>query len=181
MRRITYLVVLAIAAVAASAAFASSTTVSVPATSAPVRGFTGETPPVDSGITLTSSLRITVTAGGMWSAGGGVTTSANGTSATCGSVGGGCPVDSAGRGALIGSLNGGASWFFIGAGPVVMQGTGTLLLAMNDTWNGDNSGALSVNITSVSMPTNAAQCKNGAWLTYGFKNQGDCTNYVNNK
>jgi hypothetical protein len=29
------------------------------------------------------------------------------------------------------------------------------------------------------LPTNIAQCKNGGWKTYGFKNQGQCVSFVN--
>lgn len=184
MRRIVCLTAIVVTAVAVGAGFASaagsSATVSVPATSAPVRGFTSETAPVNTGVTLVQDQHITVTASGTWSPGGGLIETAAGTSATCASVGGGCPVDSAGRGALIGSLNGGTSWFYIGAGPVTIGGTGTLLLAMNDTWNGDNSGSLTVNIAIGPLPpTDASQCKNGGWQAFGiFKNQGDCTTYV---
>ena len=185
MRRIICFTAIAVAAVAVGAGLASASgttkTVSVPATSAPVRGFTGETAPVNSGVTLVSGQQIVVTASGSWSVGGGLTTSPTGTSATCASAGGGCPVNSAGQGALIGSLNGGASWFAIGSGPMTIGGTGTLLLAANDIWNGDNSGSINVNIAIGPLPpTNASQCKNGGWQTFGiFKNQGDCTNYVN--
>jgi WD40 repeat protein len=36
-----------------------------------------------------------------------------------------------------------------------------------------------ISLTFTPLPTNKDQCKNGGWRNYGFKNQGQCIQYVN--
>lgn len=135
------------AATPISAAQRSGTqTVMVPATALPQTGG------VNAGFTLKAGLPITLTASGQ--------------SLYCG---GGCPADPNGQplnqlvstapvptapiGTLLAKIGDGA-WVAVGSGPVTLTGSGTLFLAYNDTYGGDNSGTYTVTLTFACQPGN---------------------------
>ena len=140
----------------------------------------------NTGVTLTASDKVTVTASGSWYA------DSHGQFGTFGPEGSSVPTDAgtaaclrdplAPVGALIGSLDNGTTWTYVSTGPTVLSGAGTLLLAQNDCpgFYGDNGGSVSATITPVApVPVSAASCKNGGWKTFGtYKNQGDCVSFV---
>lgn len=161
-----------------SAAALSTTTVTV--TPSPASETT------NTGVTMTASDSGTVTATGSWAAasGGpyGTAHGPNGSAAVTDPFTAACLRDPAAPvGALISSLDGGATWSFVGEGPTVISGAGTLLLAQNDCpgYYGDNYGSVTATITPV-VPViyTADSCKNGGWKTIGvYKNQGDCVSF----
>ena len=123
------------------------------ATSSP----TGQTVPANSypffstGSVLAAGQKLGVSVSGSWGIGGGYGGSFGGAGATGFATEACALLTSAPMGALLGSLNGGASWFAIGAGPTVVTGPGTLVLAANDcpgpgpgSYFSDNSGSLNV-------------------------------------
>jgi hypothetical protein len=67
-----------------------------------------------------------------------------------------------------------------------LGGTWNAAQAVNDanqiageSWTSGNAERHAVVWTIITLPTTAADCRNGGWKTYGsFKNQGDCVSFV---
>ncbi|MHB8470834.1 MAG: hypothetical protein ACYDCH_13935, partial [Gaiellaceae bacterium] len=129
-----------VASLAAPALAGAATTLSVNAAAGP--------PSYNpTGVTIPAGAHVTVTATGSWNVACSNPARQSGPNGLAG-VNGGYIDPAAPAGTLVGSLDGGATWFSIGAGPTVVNGPGTLVLAANDysTNFGDNCGTLSVTI-----------------------------------
>ena len=174
MRRVVSLALAGLLAVMIAAPVQANTvtttkTVSVPTTASGTTTL-GTTPVVDSGINLTSTYSISVTAVSNAAAiapGNYVTGSAVGT--TCINLTTPCTAPDLPAYGIIAKVGSG-SWQWVGLGPTTLTGTGEVYFAFNDGKYDDNSGSFTVTITSIfDLPAVTTSCDGITAGTYtGF-------------